>query len=457
MSDSKSDIEPEPVDAEFEPAPPENAAPTRSKSGLSLGMALGVFVLASLAGGAIGFGGARTFPAPAEIDLSGADAERAALTEHIGTLEDRLAALENAPAPTAESSRNTRSLQDLTARLDTLESDIEAGNLATPASSASAEAVADLTSLLARLDALEAAAALPREAFDASSLEQRLSALESGQTDLGNQLLAALQQGPSAAAPDLEAINDLAGRIAALETAAAQTAQTASSAPSDALMATLTARIETLESALQDTRDLAETARSASQTAQSSADRAQEIAGDAAQSAAADTSEDDRRLAARALALTALRDRAATGEAFEAERAALARLWRENPHIEALSANARAGVLSIDELAETYPGDEIRNAGATVNRLWGMIELQRVDPDSDESGTLALTALSEERLGEGDLETAITITERLEGDALDAARDWLVLARARLAVDTNIEALRADLTRLAAELGADPS
>ena len=51
-----------------------------------------------------------------------------------------------------------------------------------------------------------------------------------------------------------------------------------------------------------------------------------------------------------------------TGEGFEAERAALARLWRDNADLEALAPVARAGVPTLDQLAANYPGSAIREA-----------------------------------------------------------------------------------------------
>ncbi|MBR9825159.1 MAG: hypothetical protein GYB36_05065 [Alphaproteobacteria bacterium] len=453
MSESKPDLEPEPLDAEFEPAPSETPRAAAVKSGLGMGTALSLFILASLAGGALGYGGARYFPAPIALDLSGADAERAALTEHMTALEARLIALENAPAPEipSEPAPDPR-IDDLIARLDTLEADIEGGAL-TPIATGETSTATDLAPILARLEALESAPQTemptPSEPFDAEPLERRLTALETGQDDLSNQLVSTLQQAAQTPAenPDFA---DLSSRLDALEAAISAPPDPSEIDAADAM----NTRLADIDQAIDELRRLVASAQTASQSAQETADSAVETA---TASAAAADSADDRRLAARALALTALRDRAVTGEAFEAERAALARLWRDNADLDRLSGHARAGVLSVDELSETYPGTAIRDAGVSVSRLWGLIELQRMDPQSDDSGTLALTALSEERLAEGDLQTAVSITEQLEGEALDAARDWLVLARARLSVDESIEALRTDLNRQAAESGADPS
>ena len=68
-----------------------------------------------------------------------------------------------------------------------------------------------------------------------------------------------------------------------------------------------------------------------------------------------------------------------------------------------------------------------------------------------------MTALAERRLAANDLVGAVTIAERLEGDALETVRDWLIQARARLDLDQRLQSLRDALAATAAEQGSDPT
>ena len=86
-----------------------------------------------------------------------------------------------------------------------------------------------------------------------------------------------------------------------------------------------------------------------------------------------------------------------------------------------------------------------------------MLQVQRVDADSADRDPLAVTSLAEAALNDRELADAVTLTEQLEGDALEAAREWLLGARARLETDARLETVRQNLAETAAELGTDPS
>ena len=235
----------------------------------------------------------------------------------------------------------------------------------------------------------------------------------------------------------------MTGRLAELEAARAR-AEAADGTP-DPQLAGLQAQIADLSEALDETRALARSASSAAEgAAQAAASRPE-------------SGQDDRRLAARVLALTALRDVAATGEGFEAERAALARLWRDNADIAALNSVARAGVPSTGQLAEDFPGQAIRDAAGTGRVFFGLIEVRQSRAAADSTGAMALTALAEDRLADGDLDDAIALTQQLDGEALSAARDWLISARARQDLDRRLARMRQALADDAAALGTDPS
>lgn len=438
MASNNEHIDPEPVDAEFEPAdidPPANTGRSGSTT-LIIG-----FVAATLVGGALGAWGSQFFQAEQDSDDGGAAAERAALTQHLTGLETRLTAIEaEDPARVAQATVGEAVL-DLDNRIGALES-VPPGTT-------------DLSPLEARIAALEnAPAPVSGENFDAAPLQARIDALENdldGVESTASSALEAAQQA-STSAIDPSILQNLSERLAALESASDEAATPAMVDNSPQIPA-LEARIAALEAALSEARIVADAAQSAADSAQSTADDAARTAATSSQS----NSEADRQLAARALALTALRDIAASGTSFEAERAALARLWRGQPDLAALAGYSRAGVPDLNTLADDFPAAAIREAGGTGRIFFGLIEVRDVSGESDSDNPLALTALAETRLGERDLEAAVSLSEQLEDDALEAAQDWLIAARARLEVDAAIARLRQALAEDAAELGADPS
>lgn len=428
MADPNDTLDPEPVDAEFEMADEDSSASSRApRGGIHLGQALVLFFFASLIGGGLGFAGARFFPAQSAATTQ-PSAETTALSQTVTGLETRLAALEAEDPEAAARALNA----PLETRLTQLE--------AVPPGSV------DLSGIEARLTALEVrpADAAP-DMTRVTALEERAATIEQTQIDLDARLAqqALDSQAPASPAVDPAILANLSERLTALETARPSDTQPA--APPAEITA-LTNRIDALE------RDLA--------AARAIADDAQTTADNTAQSVAnrpVDDGQAARQLAARALALTALRDQAATGTAFEAERAALARLWRGNADLAALASYSRAGAPSLDDLTENYPATQIRDAAGSGRHFFGLLQVRRVDPAEDESDPLALATLAETRLAEGDLEAAVLLTEQLSDAPLAAAQDWLLGARARLETETRLANLRQSLTADAAAQGADPS
>lgn len=436
MSDSS--IDPEPLDAEFEPADSAEELPPDTQAASRLGASLITFALASLSGGALGFAAVQFFPGQGEGTDPGAG-ERAAISQSMTGLETRLSAME-AEDPAAEARTAARAA---VASLDNRVSELEARPLA-----AGDGNTADLSDIEARLAALEARPVPTGEgeaaAFDASGLIARIDDLETGQAQLDQTTQRVMDQANLAtqAAIDPSLLDNLANRIAALE--AANDARDTTNR--DAQIEALNNRIGALEAELAEARSAVAAAQTTADGALAAAEREPEV----------DT-EAERILAARAIALTALRDAAATGGPFEAERAAIARLWRGNTDLAALANYSRAGAPTLDELRSAYPGQDIRTAAGSGQRLWGLLQVQRVDADSADRDPLAVTALAEAALSDRALADAVTLTEQLEGDALEAARDWLLGARARLETDARLEAVRQTLAETAAELGTDPS
>ncbi|WP_417490109.1 hypothetical protein [Maricaulis sp.] len=439
MADPKQNPDPEPVDAEFEPARdlPDPEGERAGRKGVGGATVAVLFLIATLAGGGLGFAGARYWPATSTSD-TGAASERAALTQSITTLESRLAAMAAEPSPAQ--SLETALAQAVTAvnsRLDALEG-------------APAQAGPDLTAIEARLMTLESAAPTDdTNAPDIAALDAINARLETAERDLAD-LGLLLQQASEASADqgtvDPLLLQNLSDRLAALESA-----QDAAASPAepvtDPQTAILAARIEQLESGLNETRALAETARAAADAAADSA----------ATRPSSDTGQASRQLAARALALSALRDIAGTHEGFEAERAALAQLWRGNADLAAMASYARAGVPTLDDLTTDYPGDAIRDAAGPGRIFFGLIEVRQANPGTSDTGAMAITALAANRLALRDLEGAVALTERLDETSLPAAQDWLIGAQARLDLDRRLVSLRQALTEAAAAQGEDPS
>ncbi|WP_417490355.1 hypothetical protein [Maricaulis sp.] len=436
MADPNPDTDPEPVDAEFEPASdlPEADSPRAGRKGVGGATVAILFLIATLAGGGLGFAGARYLPAENTVD-TGAANERAALVEAITTLETRLASLEGeAPALTVEAAL-AEPVAAITARLDALEA-------ATPAPGPAP----DLTAVEARIAALETAAPTENTAA-AEAWTTRLDAIEA---ELATIATLAREAGDTAAqgaqaATDPMLLQNLSERIATLETAQ-DLGATPGEPVADPRIDDLATRIDQLETALAETRALAEAASTAAEAAATSA-----------ASPTPDTGQASRQLAARALALSALRDIAGTHEGFEAERAALAQLWRGNGDLAAMASYAPAGVPTLEDLTADYPGDAIRDAAGPGRIFFGLIEVRQADPGTSETGAMAISALAENRLAQRDLEGAVALTERLDETALPAARDWLIGAQARLDLDRRLVSLRQALTDAAAAQGEDPS
>ncbi len=404
--------EPEPVDAEFEPADDVPHSAAGRKPGGAGGYFL-TFLIAALAGGALGGWIAWT--------LDRTRAESAA----INVLEDRIAGLESAPGPAVFDASG------LEARLSALESAPEP------------DAV-DLTAIEDRLDALEAM--LPAGAVD-PALTNRLATLETAveqTTALVNQALD--QLGGLSGGIDPSVLTELGARLTALEASTAEPGVPIDLSP---IEARLTALEEAASSPQAGIAPLE--ARLTALEAASPPDltglpaRLDTLEARLAERQVPDTDGDvsARQLAARSLALVALMEAARSGEPFEAERAALARLWNGQPQLTVLAAHARSGVPDRDMLANTFPRQAIEDAIGTNRVFFGLIEVR--PSAGSETSPLARVALAKERLDREDLAGAVLLTRQLDGAALDAAQSWLVQAQARLAVNAALDALRAAL------------
>lgn len=397
---SKDDSEP--VDAEFKSVSDSDTAPRKGGGGFLGGLI--VFVLATLAGGALGIWGSQYLS-----NSDPADDENA-LFQQVAGIETRLANVETAEHPVSPGQ-----LEALGQRLDALE--------AAPDSDAATPEV--LSALTARIDALETAE--PAEAGIDPALIRRLDRLEA-QAERAETLANQALDLPAGADP--ASLLSLEQRISDLESAEPP-------APADlsAIEARLSA-IETAGPAVSEDRIAAIEARITS---------AEQVA--AAAGSATDETASARSLAARTLALIALTEIAETDQSFEAERAALARLWPGREELAALRPIARAGVPTLEGLSGSFPGDAIRAASGQQRAFFGLVEVQRTDGASEGDGPNTLTRLAEARLARGDLEGAVAAVSRLEGDPAEAVQSWLLSAEARLTVNDSLTTLRAALAR----------
>jgi hypothetical protein len=399
---------PEPVDAEFEPADDEKGAEAPRRGG-ALGHVV-TFLVAALAGGALGGAAAwvldrddQTNADFAELDsrLAALEAAETPPAFDPSPLEARVTALENAPQA------DTGPLE---ARIDTLES-----------ASPDSETLAALTS---RVEAVEA---LANQALD------QLGAMDGGVdpvilTDLGDRVSALEAAGVNPA--DSAELSAIEARLASLEGV---------SPPESFDASTLEARLATLEdSSLPDVEFLNERITALEE----------ELA-----NLEANSDDGGRQLAARTLALMALTEQARTDAPFEAERAALARIWPGRSELDLLATQARAGVPDRAALTESFPRDALEEAVGTNRIFFGLIEVR--PSQGSEASPLARIQLIEEQLDAGDLAGAVTLTSQFEGEARSVVQAWLLQAEARLALDSALASLRAALIDDAG--GVDPT
>jgi hypothetical protein len=182
------------------------------------------------------------------------------------------------------------------------------------------------------------------------------------------------------------------------------------------------------------------------------------------------------------LALLQIRGAVAAGRPFAAEYEALVGLARVRPEIAAaavpLAEPAKTGVASravlanrLRELAgpiatanapKNAPGNATAPAAgwadAALTRLRGLVTVRRIDGGGRNSaqggvgaGPKAAVNAAELALAGGDLGGAVAALDKLTGAPAEAARPWLRMAEARLAVEAALSRIEA---LLAARLGA---
>lgn len=193
-SDTPTDTS-EPIDAEFEPAPPRSEPERRKGPGWFA--TLMIAILAMIGGGALGYAGSEYLPgrlaisgdAPRPASASDLDAGLAAAETGRSTLRDSIAALERRLASTETELSQLASRDDSTARqIDRLSDRIGALETATPGAVAASDSLAAIRS---RLDSVETDIRdVETQSGELAALRNELSALSTDIERLGGEVSA---------------------------------------------------------------------------------------------------------------------------------------------------------------------------------------------------------------------------------------------------------------------------
>ena len=411
-----SEGEPEPVDAEFEPASDDAPETPKKRSGPGWIGAIALALAAAAVGGATAWVIERYAPG-ALRQPEGAD-----------TLSARIVELERQMA-------SQRELDALQSRIAALEEELGALDLR-------AGALADLDS---RVSALEDAPAggTGAPSRDLSGLRERVSSLETA-VETARQ---AASSAETSAANALDAARSAQSAMAAVESRGP--AQPDGGAAPLAALDAVRARLDELSGRVTGLASRLDDAQARIDAAASRAERAETLAREAGDTAAAASEGPDAQTGERALALAALADAARSGDPFEAERAALARVWADAPEIDAIQSIARNGAPTRERLTETFPREDALEAAGRRRSFFGLVA---VSPAAGEAGEDAqgLIDSASARLAEGDLAGAVDAVARLDGAPGEAVSAWIARARDRLQLEAALDAMREALVEEAA-------
>lgn len=428
--------------AQAERAPSSSQPRRPAAASIGFGGALAASLLVSAAVFGAGYGLNLAGYLPLRAGLSAEVAEQAALdATRLDTLERRLAELQAAapaegqaqgdaqpPVPEELASLDTRLTQtidalrgdtssrlaDLTGQLDTLRGRVDGMATATPAegdgAAPAAAAPAGNAELTARLD----------------SMQQAIDALSAS--------LAALQSAATSTEAAIRMVSDAQGRNAGTLTSlsAELTAATEESRKSlDALKAEageLTQRLAAVESTMGDA------------TA--------------------------REMAARAVAVSALRTAVDAGKPFETELAALRASLPEGADIALLESHAAHGIAPQQKLMAEFasvaraihatfakPAEDGSILGSLTSSAASIFTV-RGPGDASGQGPEAALRRMENAVSAGDLPAALAAYDELPEAGKAAGADWAASARARVAVDELTEKTSKDVLSSLARKGS---
>jgi hypothetical protein len=332
----------------------------------------------------------------------------------------------------------------------------------------------DYAALAARVAAVEARPVAPNTGIDA--LQSAISALSRRVDQLDSQL-AALEQRPALPSIDTDAINSavsaLTRRVDQLEAAGKPDV-----GPIRAAIQQLEERLAAIQTQ-SASRMASDTA--ASKDMQQELSRLGKVDGDLADRVAAleraAQSQDKPELRADgmlALLLGQMREAIEQARPFPAEFDAFIRLARGSDLAAAaqpLAEPARNGVASravlvkgLTELAgrmavASEPAVKSDWREQTLARLRGLVTIRRIDGSShtgSNGGSDGAVGVAQAALARGDLPGAVAALEPLTGTDAEAARPWLIMARARLAAETALDHVQELLTERLGSSPADP-
>jgi hypothetical protein len=403
--------EPEPLDAEFEPADDSAAPETPRKSG-GIGGYFLTFVLSVLIGGGMGGWIAWTLDGP--DDAAG--------------LETRIAALEAMPSPAvfdasalearlADLESTSPNLESLQTRLDELEAALSAsGNDPTlPIRVIALENSVQQNEALAN-QALDQIGEMSG-GFNTEAIEARIAALEARNETASN-------------AGDL---TDIEARLEALENAE----------PTGSVdLSTVTNRLDALEEIAQP--DMTEVeARLATVENRLNATPMPD----------AQTSRNAGHVAREALALMTLAEAVNSGQAYSDQLENFERFATADTGI--IGQHAETGIMTIPMLARAFPAEAILATHESERVFFGLIEVS--SSSADARRLREQIPLIEERLSLGDLTGAILLTRQLSTDAQAAASDWQEAAMARQLADARLNTIRTSLWLRQIDTEVDPT
>jgi hypothetical protein len=408
----------EPVDAEFEPAPDSSGSGGQSKTKkpkvAKSGGKTPVLAFISLTVLAAGVGGGAGWVLGRYLPASGDGAMDPALVSRIEALEaqtataDQLTAfqnrLETVEEETAGAPLRTDAFEQLIRDVATLRTDLEALD---PGAEGDAGLSDQLTLRLERLERQ-----LNTVADDAQTA---LAAAQTAQSALQQ----ALAQPDDRPAPQTSGVSPDALSALRLDLAALQSSVRDLQAGSGETQA-LAARVQALEFLIEGLE---------TQTGQAQTDSVS--------------------LARQALAFSDLAEAAAQAQPFAMEYAMLSQIWPNRAHLVALTEPARTGAPTLDDLTDSFPAQEVREALGQTQRFWGVIEVRRAGDDHGAADRIV------DLLEQGALSQAIQETEALDAGAAEAPLEsWLTMARKREALNAVLNDMRDALNRQAEQDGA---
>lgn len=428
--------------AQAERAPSSSQPRRPAAASIGFGGALAASLLVSAAVFGAGYGLNLAGYLPLRAGLSAEVAEQAALdATRLDTLERRLAELQEAapaqgqpqgespaPAPEALASLDTR----LTQSIDALRGDT---------SSRLADLTSQLDSLRGRMDGMAGAAPAeggePAPASSSPAPDAQLMARLDGMQKAIDSLsasLAALQSAATSTEAAIRMVSDAQGRNAG----------------------TLTSLSADLTAATEESRR--------------SLDALKAEAGELTQRlAAVETTMGDataREMAARAVAVSALRTAVDAGKPFETELAALRASLPEGTDIALLESHAAQGIAPQQKLMAEFapvaraihatfakPAEDGSILGSLTSSAASIFTV-RGPGDASGQGPEAALRRMENAVSAGDLPAALAAYDELPEAGKAAGADWAASARARVAVDELTEKTSKDVLSSLARKGS---